>query len=530
MTRNFIGVERRQPFTLRRLLFWNMVLIALASVAVVGSLLHVSLVRAIRQGVENEQVLRARQVGQSMEASLLNAVKLLHAVTRAPSLLPSLADSNPEILQVYAANPDGFITAFHPRDIRRPPVGRVTPVITAARYFRSGGRFYIAPGQAAGGTETVALVAVPQLEEGRLAAVLVAELSGDALASSLTGLSEDRRVGVYLAREDGRFLGPKAPPRWSRLPDPVRDRVLETPVGETVTDIVGDSLITAMRTPWTGWPVVVQEATDIAFNPIRLARWAFFVLTPLAMLIASLLAARQATLIAGDEARRIERLAVAVVEAQENERHRIAQDIHDWTAQRITSSYYHVQLLQKMLAKDPNLLAKELSALAATLDSANTELQEIMRNLHPHLLNDLGLVAAVKELVMDFARNAGLEYQVDVSEGGAEPPRHISIALFRILQEALSNAEKHASARRVDVTLKLLPDQAILTVADDGVGFDPESESPAPNRLGHLGLAGMQERAELLGGSFRLTTRPGQGTTVEVNIPWNTETSRQSTS
>ncbi|MDI6871066.1 MAG: histidine kinase [Bacillota bacterium] len=529
VTRNFITVER-QPSTLRRLLFWNMVLIALITVAVVGSLLHVSLIRAIRQGVENEQALLAHQVSRTLETSLLNAVNMLHSAAQEPAFLASLFNAHPEIREAYAVNSEGAVTAFFARDHRQPPAEPVAAVATASRYFRSGGRFYIAPARAAGGLETVALIAVPQFDGGKPAGMLVAELSADALADTLTGLTADRRIGVYLAQEDGRFLGPKAPPGWVRLPDKVRDRAAQTPVGVTVSAVVGDSLVTVMRTPWTGWPVVIQEATDIAFNPIRLARWAFFVLTPLAMLIASLLAVRQATLIAGEEARRIERLAVAVVEAQENERRRIAQDIHDWTAQRITSSYYHVQLLQKMLAKDPTLVAKELPHLAATLDSANTELREIMRNLHPHLLNEMGLVAAVKELVMDFARSAGLEYRVSVPESAAEPPRHISIALFRILQEALSNVEKHASAQRVEVTLKLLPDRATLMVSDDGVGFDSAAEPPIPSRVGHFGLSGMQERAELLGGTFRLTTTPGRGTTVEVIIPWNPEANRLSAS
>lgn len=513
-----------------------MVLIALVAVMVVGSVLHFSLVQAIRDGAEGEQSVVAGQASRQLESCLLNVGHGLAALGQDPEP----AGTNPEdtaplqrriiafrrafpvARDVFALDLQGRLIAFDTETSLRPEGTLVNAAASvAARYLQSGGRFYLAAAPPAPGIGPSVLAAVPLIREGRPAGTLAARLPGSALAAPLTGLSVDRRIGLYLAAENGRFLGPNSPPGWTRLPERLLDKVAGAPVGQPVVAAVSGALVTAVRTPWTGWPVVVWETAEAAFNPIRLARWAFFVLTPLALFIAVLLAFRQAGLIAGEEARRIEHLAVAVVEAQENERRRIAQDIHDWTAQRITSSYYHVQLLEKLLAKDPALVAKELPQLAGTLDSANTELREIMRNLHPHLLNELGLTAAVRELVTDFARSAGLEYRVDVPEEAPEPPRHVAIALFRILQEALSNVEKHASAHRVEVTLRLLPTEAALRVSDDGVGFNPETAGPG--RGERLGLAGMRERAELLGGLFHLSTLPGRGTTIEVIIPWNSE-------
>lgn len=513
MTPNFTSMGRR-PVTLRTVLFWNMVLIALVAVAVAGSLLHFSVVRAISQAAEHEERLLAGRITRELETALMATVNLLRATAGSPSLLPLLPTTHPEIRRLYTVEPE---------EIQRP---RSTAVALALRYFQGGGRFYIVPMRLDSGDQVV-LVAVPRPSAEGDPGALVAELSPDALVAPLVIDSGDRRTAVYLAGENGRFLGGALPPGWGELPPSLLRNAAALPVGETRSVIVGESLVTIVRAPWTGWPVVVREETDVALNPVILARFAFFVLTPLALFIAALLSFRQASFVSGDASRRIERLAVAVVEAQENERRRIAQDIHDWTAQRITSSYYHVQLIEKLLAKDPAQAAKELPQLAATLDSANIELREIMRNLHPHLLNELGLAAAVKELVTDFAKSSGLEYRVSVPDGVPEPPKHIGIALFRILQEALSNVEKHAAAHRVDVELRFLADRTQLAVSDDGSGFNPGA--PAPGDWGGgLGLPGMRERAELLGGEFQLASSPGRGTTVEVSIPWNLETTLRS--
>jgi signal transduction histidine kinase len=521
----------RQPSTLKSVLFWNMVLIVLVTLGVVGSLLYASVVQTIRQSAEAEQALLAQQVTRTMEASLMGTVRLLQAFAwesggdgDLDSRLRALLKSYSQITATYTLDKQGRTTAWFGRDATSHPAVCPPPLALAARYFQAGGLFYLSPWRAQEVDDPVILVAVPRLSQGTPSGMLVAEVSGPILTNLVIKLTEGGRIRISLVTEDGRPLGPGSPEEPLVLPAQVKETAGRAPTLEPVAAVVGNSLVTMLRAPWTGWTVVVQESTRDALTPILLAQWAFFVLTPLALMIATLLSFRQASLIAGEEARRIERLAVAVVEAQENERRRIAQDIHDWTAQRITSSFYHVQLLEKLLAKDPALVAKELPQLATTLDHANTELREIMRNLHPHLLNELGLAAAIKELVTDFARSAGLEHRVEVPEEGVpEPPKYISTALFRILQEALSNVEKHAAARRLEVVLDAGPGLATLTVADDGQGFDPDAAGD-PARTERLGLSGMQERAELLGGDFCLTASPGQGTKVEVSIGWNPAT------
>ena len=142
-------------------------------------------------------------------------------------------------------------------------------------------------------------------------------------------------------------------------------------------------------------------------------------------------------------------------------------------------------------------------------------MQTIAAELRPAVLDSLGLCAAVEWQSRDFQARTGIACRADVSDAELPVDRRCATAAFRILQESLTNVLRHARARRVDVALRQEGDRLALRIQDDGCGLPPEAlESPMS-----IGLAGMRERALLLGGQFELRSRPGAGTTVEVRLP-----------
>jgi signal transduction histidine kinase len=157
--------------------------------------------------------------------------------------------------------------------------------------------------------------------------------------------------------------------------------------------------------------------------------------------------------------------------------------------------------------------AAELRAHAAR---ALDEIRRIARGLRPVTLDELGLPAALERLAIEFAQTSGIAVDVHCSGlDGERLPRSVEIALYRIAQESLTNAGKHAAARTASIVVQRAPNRIILIVEDDGRGFDP-STTPA---CGGFGLQGIRERVALLGGSVTVESVQGRGTTVFVGLP-----------
>ncbi len=201
--------------------------------------------------------------------------------------------------------------------------------------------------------------------------------------------------------------------------------------------------------------------------------------------------------------------------AEEEARRRIAREIHDDLSQRFAAAAIDLKVVRRELAEaDPH--RGELDAVAASLTELAGDLRHLSHDLHPTLLEGRALAEALADYFAGIERRHGLPVRLSVSGAEGELPPEISLGLFRIAQEALANAVRHAGAREVQAALKIGGGHVTLVVADDGAGFfDPA----AARRAGGLGLSSIEERARLLGGRCEITSAPGTGAKVEVTVP-----------
>jgi signal transduction histidine kinase len=193
----------------------------------------------------------------------------------------------------------------------------------------------------------------------------------------------------------------------------------------------------------------------------------------------------------------------------------VSRELHDQICQQLASLAIDIG----GLAADPpppEDAQSRLKALQARVVKASEETRHIAYQLHPSVLDDLGLVASLRGLCKEFserATNIALEF-TDVALPGSVP-REVASCLYRVAQESLQNIAKHASAKHVSVALTLQKGTEVLTIADDGTGFDPE----AVQGRGGLGLIGMEERARLVNGKLSIAAQPGHGTRIAIEVP-----------
>ncbi len=206
----------------------------------------------------------------------------------------------------------------------------------------------------------------------------------------------------------------------------------------------------------------------------------------------------------------------AVLRAQEQERHRLAQDLHDEVNQALTGILLR---LEATIGDAPQDLRAELRETKALANRAMEELLALARQLRPTALDDHGLVAALASQVTDFGDRTAIQARFTRHGDVPELSDEQQLVIYRVTQESLSNVAQHAEARHVDVELSFVGG-TVLRVCDDGRGFRP-SYAPSgavQGRPGGLGLSGMRERALLVGGDFSVLSRRGGGTTVELTL------------
>lgn len=203
--------------------------------------------------------------------------------------------------------------------------------------------------------------------------------------------------------------------------------------------------------------------------------------------------------------------------AQEEERYRLARDIHDGPAQVLANALLELQYCERLLVKKPEALPTELAQLQDNLRQGLAEVRYFIFDLRPPALSDLGLEVSLRRYLQDFAERFGIATELfwEASEERL-PPTH-EVAVFRIIQEALQNVRKHAQAKNARVRVRRESDSYLVSVEDDGAGFNPARLANGDRKT--LGMVSMRERAQLIGGTLQIASEPGGGTTIKLTVP-----------
>ncbi len=215
------------------------------------------------------------------------------------------------------------------------------------------------------------------------------------------------------------------------------------------------------------------------------------------------------------------RILEKVLDAQEEERERIARELHDEVGQTIATLFIKLQILERAVNQDndPEMVSNLTKELQSDALRALESVRRVSAGLRPRVLDDLGLIAAVQQCLRELRQRFGIEVELEARiPEETRLPRTVETAAYRILQEALNNAARHSRASQVTVRIGVETGDLILIVADNGRGFDVAGVLAGPTE-GKLGLLGMQERASLLGGEWSIRSEPGLGTTVRVRLP-----------
>jgi signal transduction histidine kinase len=221
----------------------------------------------------------------------------------------------------------------------------------------------------------------------------------------------------------------------------------------------------------------------------------------------------------GEANARLSRASASLERARDEEGSRISREIHDQLGSALTGLRWDLDELQRSVSKisDPatvTALREKVSTMQRVTDSTIHTVRRIASEIRPSILNDLGLVDAIEWLASDFQRRTGIECQVVFSAKSCRLSAEQSTAIFRILQEALTNILRHASATRATISMKQADDNFTLNIRDNGKGI-----SESNSTYGSLGIWSMQERARLCGGTFSIVSVEGKGTDVTVQIP-----------
>ena len=207
--------------------------------------------------------------------------------------------------------------------------------------------------------------------------------------------------------------------------------------------------------------------------------------------------------------------AAAATSVREQEKSRIARELHDELGQSMTALKMDLIWMTERMPAGQDALAAKLAAMQGMLDGTVAATRRISADLRPLMLDDLGLLPAVEWLVQTFTERAGVECELNLTSPDLELQEPYATAVFRILQESLTNIARHAQASRVEITVSRRGDMVNLSIQDNGRGFATDG----PRKPNSYGLTGLRERAYLLDGQTEIVSAPGQGTRVFVNIP-----------
>jgi signal transduction histidine kinase len=364
---------------------------------------------------------------------------------------------------------------------------------------------------------------VPRIEAGM---ILLREKSNRPMqaVSHVAFCAETADTAAFLreARDVGQQVIATGKPAWDtgngavlvhEMEKPPRSQNRGQPVPETGGHVAGVPLVMQDQVVGSLVLAVGPEAMALTTKDLSLLS---IVASQLSMAI------QNATLYREVQAREALRgeLLHEIVAAQERERQRIARELHDGAGQMLTALGLGLATANECLKSDPALAARRLAEVKSLSAEALQELHDVITGLRPSVLYDLGLVPALRGQAQEFQLRTGVHAQVVVSGRRRRVKPEIETVVFRIAQETLTNAAKHAAAQNVMIRLVFRQDALQLSVQDDGSGFDVhEALSLSSGRRHAWGLLGMQERVALVNGSCQITSRPGVGTTIQVDIP-----------
>lgn len=207
-----------------------------------------------------------------------------------------------------------------------------------------------------------------------------------------------------------------------------------------------------------------------------------------------------------------------LLETQELDRNRISRDLHDSTVQSLTSLIHKIEYCSKMIDIDPLCAKLELQAMIELNKAIINDMREIIYDLRPMALNNLGFIATIESHCLHLQRNGKMDVSLSVDGKEKKLPSIICVTLYRILQEASNNAIKHSEAKHLRIHVTYRKNTVELCIEDDGKGFDINMK-PSDDDLSGFGLSTMRERTNLMNGAFSITSNIGIGTKIEVIVP-----------
>jgi two-component system, NarL family, sensor histidine kinase DegS len=209
---------------------------------------------------------------------------------------------------------------------------------------------------------------------------------------------------------------------------------------------------------------------------------------------------------------------INIIEAQESERQHLSRQMHDGPAQSLTNLILQAEIVERMFDSDPAKAKTELGNLKTSANTTFQRVRDFIFDLRPMMLDDLGLLPTLKRYVQTYEAKSRLPVNL-VTQGERSLSQYLEVTLFRAVQELLNNAAEHAHASRVQVSLDLEDDPIVVTVEDDGSGFDVESVLSEVRQRGSSGLANLEKRIQMLGGRMQFQSGTGRGTKIRAELP-----------
>ncbi|AQS59489.1 sensor histidine kinase [Desulforamulus ferrireducens] len=213
----------------------------------------------------------------------------------------------------------------------------------------------------------------------------------------------------------------------------------------------------------------------------------------------------------------MQRLGISIIRAQEEERKRVAREIHDGPAQSMANIVMRAEFCLRLLDMNSSLVREELMSLQQLVRLSLQDVRKIIFDLRPMVLDDLGLVPAVKRYLEEYKKQNNIEVEFVFWGKENRFDTSLEVAAFRIIQEALTNIKKHAKARHVIIRMELIPNKVNVYIKDDGCGF--ALDKLVPSEGSGFGLIGIKERIQLLKGGVNINSSPGKGTEISFWLP-----------